>query len=77
MKKEIDKEFVNAFCPYCLKDISTVWVCKIESIIGLRYIYFCGECQKSLGTFQNKLKNIGRIFSNPSQINSEAKNPLS
>jgi len=65
MKKEIEKEIVSAYCPYCLRDISIVWVCKLESVIGLRYVYFCGECQKSLGTFQNKVKNFGSLFTRP------------
>ena len=77
MNKEIEKEIVNAFCPNCSKEISVIWVCKLESIIGLRYIYFCGECQKSLGTFPNRIKNFGRIFSHPSQQSRETKNSVS
>ncbi len=49
MVKEIDKEEVHTVCPHCLKKINMVWVCKLESIIGIRYAYFCGECQKNLG----------------------------
>jgi hypothetical protein len=77
MNKEIEKENVNGFCPYCLKEISVIWVCKLESIIGIRYVYFCGECQKSLGTFQNRIKNFGRLFSHPIQPGRGAKNQLS
>ena len=54
MNKEIEKEKVNAVCPHCLKEISMVWVCKIESVIGTRYVFFCGECQKNLGISQEK-----------------------
>ncbi|MCL5030054.1 MAG: hypothetical protein M1480_13655 [Bacteroidetes bacterium] len=49
MVKEIDKEDVHTVCPHCLKKINLVWVCKLESIIGIRYAYFCSECQKNLG----------------------------
>ncbi len=49
MKKEINKENVKAICPHCLKNINMVWVCKLESVIGIRYAYFCSSCQKSLG----------------------------
>ncbi len=54
MVKEIDKQNVHAVCPHCLKKINLVWVCKLESIIGIRYAYFCGECQKNLGISHNK-----------------------
>jgi hypothetical protein len=49
MNKEIEKEKVNVVCPHCLKEINLAWVCKIQSVIGTRYVFFCGECQKSLG----------------------------
>jgi hypothetical protein len=54
MRKEIRKEKVNMVCPYCSKEIDIVWVCKIESVIGRRYVFFCGECQKSLGLSHEK-----------------------
>jgi RecJ-like exonuclease len=54
MKKEIKKEKVNATCPHCSKKISLVWICKIESVIGTSYVFFCSECQKSLGSSHEK-----------------------
>ena len=66
MEKEIEKEKVHTVCPHCLKEIFSVWVCRLESIIGLRYIYFCGECQKCLGTFHEKVFNLSGL--NSSQI---------
>jgi hypothetical protein len=76
MIKEIEKEKVHAFCPHCLKEMSLVWICRIESIIGTRYIFFCSECQKSLGTSHEKgfisnkpdttIKNINNSINNPS-----------
>jgi DNA-directed RNA polymerase subunit RPC12/RpoP len=54
MKKEIEKENVKAVCPYCKKKIDLIWVCKIESVIGTRYVFFCSECQKSLGISHEK-----------------------
>lgn len=58
MCKEIYQESVQGICPYCLKNISIVWVCKVESIIGIRYVYFCGECQKKLGMSSEKALNL-------------------
>ena len=52
--KEIEQERVNAVCTHCLKEISLVWVCKIKSVIGTRYVFFCGECQKNLGISHEK-----------------------
>jgi hypothetical protein len=75
MKKEIRKEKVNAVCPHCLKEISIVWVCKVESVIGMRYVFFCGECQKNLGISHEKgfasrmndntFKNSVSVVTNP------------
>jgi hypothetical protein len=62
MNKEIEKESVNTVCPHCLREITMVWVCKIESVIGKRYIFFCGECQKNLGTSHEK-KFTSSVFS--------------
>ena len=54
MNKMIDKERVSAVCPHCAKKIDLVWVCRLDSVIGTRYVFFCGECQKSLGISHEK-----------------------
>jgi len=48
MFKKIEKEKVQMTCPLCRTDINEVWVCKLDSVIGLRYAYFCSSCQKML-----------------------------
>ena len=69
MNKEIEKQALTQLARYCLKEISVVWVCKIESVIGKRYVFFCGECQKNLGISHEK-EFASRVAS------TSAKNPL-
>lgn len=54
MIKELQKEEIKTTCPHCSKEISFVWVCKIESSVGIRYIYICTNCQKNLGVSHKK-----------------------
>ncbi len=61
MEKIITKELLHAYCNKCSKEIDSVWMCKISSIIGVRYIYFCGECQKLLGTFHEKITEFDKL----------------
>ncbi|HMU44414.1 MAG TPA: hypothetical protein PKA80_14040 [Ignavibacteriaceae bacterium] len=56
MFKKIEKEKVQMTCPLCRADINEVWVCKLDSVIGVRYAYFCSGCQKMLSI--NKKKGI-------------------
>ncbi len=54
MKKTIKKEEAHVKCPHCLKEIDTVWVCRVKSIIGVRYVFFCSDCQKNIGISSQK-----------------------
>ena len=65
MKTEIEREKIHAVCPHCSKNIDSAWVFKLDSVIGVRYVYLCERCQKSLGIFQKKVMNIpvtGALF---------------
>ncbi len=81
MEKIITKELMHAYCNNCSKEIDSVWMCKINSIIGVRYIYFCGECQKPLGVFHEKITNMNNMGTNfhlngnKAQERSSLKNP--
>ncbi len=66
MKTEIEKEKINTKCPHCAQIIESAWVFKLDSVIGIRYVYFCDKCQKSLGIFDKKIIDIpvtGQPFS--------------
>lgn len=77
MEKIIEKEIIHAYCNNCSKEINLVWVCKLNSIIGLRYIYFCGECQKPLGIFHEKKTSLINLNMNSLVKNGEANGALS
>ncbi len=58
MKTEIGREKIHAVCPHCSKKIDNAWVFKLDSVIGVRYVYLCEQCQKSLGIFSKKVMDI-------------------
>jgi DNA-directed RNA polymerase subunit RPC12/RpoP len=49
MTKLLLKEEVKIRCPHCKQEISNAWICKMDSIIGMRYAYLCSNCQKLMG----------------------------
>ena len=62
MEKILQKENVRIYCIHCKKEIEIVWVCKMDSIIGMRYALICSKCQRlieiySLTDFEMKLKS--------------------
>lgn len=54
MTKQIEKENIKAICSHCGEEIDSVWICRVDSTIGVRYIYFCSNCQQNLGIYLNK-----------------------
>lgn len=41
-------------CPHCEKTIQTILSNRLSGGFGVRYIYFCPECQKVLGISHRK-----------------------
>lgn len=58
MKTEIEREKIHAVCPHCSKKLDNAWVFRLDSVIGVRYVYFCEQCQKRIGIFQHKVVDI-------------------
>lgn len=54
MTKLLEKEKVKIICPHCTKKVSNVWICKMDSVIGIRYAFLCGNCQKLLKISEQK-----------------------
>ncbi len=54
MTKLLEKEEVKIKCPHCTKEVSNVWICKMDSVIGIRYAFLCGGCQKLLKISEQK-----------------------
>jgi uncharacterized protein YlaI len=54
MTKLLQKEPLRTVCPHCEQGINDVWICELESVIGLRYAYLCSNCEKLLGISTDK-----------------------
>jgi hypothetical protein len=48
------KNDVEPVCPHCSKQLGTVWMRELTSVLGKRYIYFCPHCRKVLGITHRK-----------------------
>ena len=46
MVKTLQKYKVKIFCEHCKKEYENVWICKMDSIIGIKYVLLCTGCQK-------------------------------
>jgi uncharacterized protein with PIN domain len=51
---EIIEDHQDPICPHCEKEIRKVSAQKMQSTLGVRYIYFCSQCRKVLGISQRK-----------------------
>lgn len=49
MTKVLQKEQIKLNCPKCKQETKDIWICQMDSIIGKRYAYLCGNCEKLLG----------------------------
>lgn len=45
---------VDPVCPHCEKPVRELGVRKIESVLGVRFLYFCWACRKVLGVSHRK-----------------------
>lgn len=51
----IREDFTDApICPHCEKVIQELAARRVESIFGVRFIYYCCECRKVLGVSHRK-----------------------
>jgi uncharacterized protein with PIN domain len=48
------REDVKPLCPYCTRELQSVWMRELKGILGKRYIYFCSNCRKVLGISHRK-----------------------
>ncbi len=61
MIKVLRKEQIKLNCPNCKQETNDIWICQLDSIIGKRYAYLCGNCEKLLGVSKS-------VISNPTQL---------
>ena len=53
------REDVRPTCPYCKKEINTVWYRDLKGDLGKRCLYFCPECKSVLGVSHRKGLTFG------------------
>ena len=41
-------------CPHCTQEIDEIKGQKMQSSLGVRYVYYCGSCRKVLGVSHRK-----------------------
>lgn len=44
----------DPICPHCEQEIQTIHVREIESVLGVRFLYYCARCSKVLGISHRK-----------------------
>ena len=66
MVKILQKVKVKTYCTHCKKEFENVWICKMDSIIGIRYALLCAGCQKLIGI--NSPVDFNKTVINPNNI---------
>jgi predicted SprT family Zn-dependent metalloprotease len=41
-------------CPHCEKSLTALHSRKIRTRLGVRFVYFCGRCKKTIGVSDRK-----------------------
>lgn len=49
-----ETENVKPVCPHCEKEVRELLASRLETLLGVRFIYFCGLCKKVLGVSHRK-----------------------
>ena len=52
--REEHRSDLDPLCPHCSKELETVYIKPMESMLGKRYVYFCPYCRKVLGVSHRK-----------------------
>jgi hypothetical protein len=74
MEKILHKENVKIYCKHCEKEFGDVWICKMNSIIGTRYVMLCTGCQKLIEIYSSN--NFIEPVISPNIIFDELQNSL-
>lgn len=72
MEKVLQKEGFKIYCGHCDRIVENVWICKMDSIIGIRYALLCNCCERLIGIYSykefNKILETHNITFNEFQI---------
>ena len=74
MVKILQKVKVKTYCTHCKKEFENVWICKMDSIIGIKYVLLCAGCQKLIRI--SSYIDFNETIVTPSIIFNELKNPV-
>lgn len=61
MTKEIEQIEIKTVCPICNKQISELWVAKLDSVIGVRYAYICMNCKNLIKITKEKYLDTANL----------------
>lgn len=54
MIRAVEKSDVTPVCPHCSEEIDELWFRRLKSTFGVRYVYFCSRCRKTIGVSHRK-----------------------
>ena len=54
MIKTVERDDVTPICPHCSQEVDELWLRKLKSKLGVRYVYFCARCRKIVGVSHRK-----------------------
>ena len=74
MVKTLQLYKIKTLCKHCKKTIDNIWVCRMDSIIGIRYALFCAGCQRLMRISSSI--DFNETVVTTSIIFDELKNPL-
>lgn len=52
--REEHRDDLDPLCPHCSKELRTIYIKPMESMLGKRYVYFCPHCLKVLSVSHRK-----------------------
>jgi uncharacterized protein with PIN domain len=50
----IEESPSQPICPHCEKDVDAIAARRVESALGVRFLYYCPQCRKILGISHRK-----------------------
>ncbi|MFC2085529.1 hypothetical protein ACFLS9_10755 [Bacteroidota bacterium] len=54
MLNVVETESVKPICPHCEKELKDILAARMDSILGVRFVFFCNFCKKVLGVTHRK-----------------------
>jgi hypothetical protein len=49
-----ERNDIAPICPHCEEELPRLYSRSLKTLLGRRYIYFCGGCRKILGVSHRK-----------------------